>query len=62
MNPAFQTFEHGIIRKQDWNYKGDDVKRADSKMPLSHPKEVTTQSNRVRRKVLKSFEERKLKF
>ena len=26
------------------------------KMPLSHPKDVTTQSNRVRRKVLKSFE------
>ena len=25
------------------------------KMPLSHPKDVTTQSNRVRRKVLKSF-------
>ena len=24
-------------------------------MPLSHPKDVTTQSNRVRRKVLKSF-------
>ena len=25
-------------------------------MPLSHPKDVTTQSNRVRRKVLKSFQ------
>ena len=25
------------------------------KMPLSHPKDVTTQSNGVRRKVLKSF-------
>jgi len=31
------------------------------KMPLSHRKDVTTQSNRVRRKVLKSFEQKMIK-
>ena len=32
------------------------------KMPLSHPKDVTAQSNRVRRKVLKSFLPSKIFF